>query len=312
MTHELDGVYAAIVTPFDADGRLLPEPMQTHLAVLERKGCDGVLVCGTTGEATSLTVAERIALVKAAVDAGTGLKVLAGTGAAGLEDTVELTRSAFDDGADAVVVLPPFFWREPNHEGVCLFYEQLIARAVPSDGRLLLYHNPVATITSISVELIRRLCDRFPDQVVGVKDSGSNLEHSHLLTRDFPQLRIFVGDDHHLSAHLAHGGAGAITGVGNIFPDLLRDVRDAHLTGSPTSDAQKRLDDAAARLDGIPRMAALKALLAAGRILPHAAVRPPLRPLTADEQALLDERFHLNERLPDKVNLADIVGPASD
>jgi len=307
MAHPLDGVYAAVVTPFDGEGKVLDEPLQAHLRHLERKGCDGALVCGTTGEAASLSVEERVAVFEAARRAGVKLKLLAGTGAASLEDAVRLTRSAFDSGADAAVVIPPFFHRELSDDGLFLFYSRLVERSFPADGRLLLYHNPVTTSTSISFELIRRLIDRFPDQVVGIKDSGSDLDHSRRLNQEFPHLRVFVGDDRHLSANLAASGAGAITGLANLFADLLRDILRHHRAGSPTADAQQRLDHAHGLLKGVPRVAGTKALLAAGHVIPSDTVRPPLRPLTAVERALLAERFHLDERLPDKVDLAELA-----
>ena len=307
MALPLDGVYAAVVTPFDVDGRVLVDALQGHLRHLERKGCHGVLVCGTTGEAASLSVEERIAVFEAASRTGTKLRLLAGTGAASLEDAVRLTHAAFDGGADAVVVIPPYFNRESSDDGLFLFYEDLVKRAVPADGRLMLYHNPVTTITSISFDLIRRLCDRFPEQVAGIKDSGSDLEHSRQLNHYFPNLCVLVGDDRHLAANLEAGGAGAITGLGNLFADLLSDIYRFHHAGESTAAGQQRLDHAHGLFNGIPRIAGTKAILAAGRVIPADAVRPPLRPLTAAERDLLAERFHLNERLPDKVNLADLA-----
>jgi 4-hydroxy-tetrahydrodipicolinate synthase len=307
MTRELDGIYAAAVTPFDANGALLAEQIEGLMRYFERKGADGVLICGTTGEAASMSVTERIQALNSARAAGTKLRMLVGTGAASIEDAVTLTRNAFDIGADGVVVLPPFFNKEMSVDGLFLFYDQLITRAVPSDGRLLLYHNPVTTITSISFELIHRLCDRYPEQIVGIKDSGSDLEHSRKLNTEFPHFHVFVGDDRHLSENLAAGGAGAITGVSNIFCDLLRDVRTKFAAGEPVDAAQERVNDAHSRFQGMGRLAAFKTLLVAGRIIPEPTVRPPLKPLGADERALLEERFHLNESMPGVVDLADLA-----
>jgi 4-hydroxy-tetrahydrodipicolinate synthase len=306
MSLGLAGIYAAIVTPFDQDDRPAPSQLKAHMRHLERKGCDGVLVCGTTGEAASLSVEERIEMFEAAHAAATGLKILAGTGAASLEDAVRLTRSAFDLEVNAVVVIPPYFHREVSFEGQCRFYELLLKRAVPADGQVLLYHNPIATVTHISFELITWLCDRFPDQVVGIKDSSSDLDHCLRLCRDFPQLKVFVGDDRLLGACLEAGGAGAITGLANIFADILSDVRREFENGRSFDAAQARLTDAHRLLDGLPRLPSIKMLLAKGGIIDREAVRPPLRPLTVEEIALLRQRFHLDAKLPASLDMADL------
>jgi 4-hydroxy-tetrahydrodipicolinate synthase len=306
MVDNLEGVFAAAVTPFTDQERPAPEQLQKHLSYLEAKGCNGVLVCGTTGEAASLSVTERILMFKAAYEAGTKLKLLAGTGAASLEDAVELTRAAFDIGMGAVVVIPPYFYRDAPLEGLCQFYASLLRRAVPEDGRVLLYHNPIATITDISFELIFWLCDHFPDQINGIKDSSSNLDHGIQLTTKFPHLRVFVGDDRLLASTLEAGGAGAITGLANVFPDMLRDVYQLFQNGKPTSEAQNRLSETHAQLNGLPRLAAIKMLLSAGHVISDARVRPPLRGLTPDELDVLSKRFNLGLNVPQSLDLSEL------
>lgn len=303
MPIDLPGVYAAIVTPFDHECHLAPDQFQKLMANLAARGCHGVLLSGTTGESASLSVAERIAVFEAAAHARAGLRLLAGTGAASLEDVVMLTRAAFDTGLDAVVIIPPFFYADPPLIGLVEFYAAAIERAVPSDGAVLLYHNPFISGVGVSLDLIHALKDRFPDQIVGIKDSSRNLDHARTLIQTFPDFCVLVGDDQLLSAVLGAGGGGAITGVANLFPDLLREVYELHSQGQTTSIAQDRLDNAARQLDGLPRIPAIKALLAAGKVIQTSVLRPPLSSLSDSEYAILANRFHLNLELPTHISL---------
>ena len=310
MTTELNGIYAATITPFDESGRPDHEQLAAHLKQLARRGCHGALLCGTTGEGPSLSVEERIALFAAAAKAKTGLRLLAGTGAASLEDTIALTRAAFEIGLSGVVIIPPFFYPAPAPEGLFAFYAEVIRRAVPEGGAVLLYHNPPVGAIPLSLELIARLRDAFPERVIGIKDSEGDRDHTRRLCDAFPDFRVFVGDDRLLAPALEAGGAGAITGLANLFPDLLRDVYDRYQRQEALEEAQKRLSEARLQLEGLPRIAAIKMLLKAGRIIQSARVRPPLSPLTESEYAILRDRFHLDVRAPSVVDLSELSGPA--
>lgn len=266
MSINLEGTYAATITPFDDSGKLALDQLAAHLYQLARRGCHGVLLSGTTGEGMSMSVAERIALFEFAINANTGLRLLAGTGSASLEDVVALTRTAFDYGVDGVVIILPFFYLDPPLKGLIQFYTEVIQRAVPEDGAVLLYHNPWVAGCDVAPELIAHLRDRFPRQIVGIKDSSRDWEHARMLLEAFPGFQLLVGDDALLAGNLEAGGAGAITGMANLFPDLLHDVFDAHRQGTSPGDAQTRLVDACQMLDGLPRIPAIKTLLVPGRL----------------------------------------------
>lgn len=306
MSRHLHGVYAAAVTPYGEDGHPSAEQFSSYLRQLAERGSHGALVAGTTGEGTSLSIEERIALFSAAVQAGSGLHLLAGTGAASLEDAVTMTRGAFNVGCDAALVIPPFFYKKADDDGLFAFFAELIRRAVPGDGTVLLYHNPVVAAVGVSFELIHRLRDAFPEIVTGIKDSGQDWDHTRGLLETFPDFDVFVGDDRSLAQNLAAGGAGSITLIANAFADLDRAVYEQHVAGRPTAEAQARLTRAHAQLDGTPRIPAIKYVLRAGGVIENDTVRPPLRPLTDEEEALLRDRFMLDEQIPSTIHLSDI------
>jgi 4-hydroxy-tetrahydrodipicolinate synthase len=293
MALDLRGIYAAAVTPFDEAARPSYEQFQKLLTFLAKQGCHGVFVSGTTGEGPSLTVEERIGLFAAAAASGSDLRLIAGTGAASLEDAKQLSRAAFEHGAAAIAVIPPFFYANPPLDGLVAFYDAII-KSIPSDGILLLYHNPAVSAPLIDLELISQLVERYPDQVRGLKDSSGDWSYTSSVLDRFPDFQVFVGNDRFLAQAVDKGAAGAITALATAFPALLRDVYDAAFRGDDTQGPQTRVVNAQKQLDGLPRIAAIKWVLKMAQIIENDAVRPPNRGLTDAEIDILDQRFSVH------------------
>jgi 4-hydroxy-tetrahydrodipicolinate synthase len=290
---ELSGVITAVLTPFDADGYPHIGRLQSHIRRLEAQGCDAVLLAGTTGEGPSLSLEERKTLVEAATATAVGVKVLACTTCASLPETVELTRHGFDQGVYGVTVMPPFFFKDVSEEGLYAFYRQVLDRAVPDGGRLLLYHIPQVTGVQVSFGLVARLLEGGEGRVVGIKDSAGDLEHCRELCRRFPTLNVFTGNDQFILEALRSGARGCVTGLVNVFAPLAVGIYQAFRTGDP---AAEKLQSQFTRLWSIlepyqPYPALMKALLALHLDdLDWAQVRPPLVALPAARlQVLLDE-----------------------
>jgi 4-hydroxy-tetrahydrodipicolinate synthase len=290
MSASLRGIYAAAVTPFDSAGRPDYEQFLSHIRGLADDGCHGVLVSGTTGEGPSMNANEREELFRRSASAKDDVRLLAGTGSASIEDTVRLTRAAFDAGLDGAVILPPFFYRFPPLEGVYQFYATVIEQAVPANGSVLLYHNPAVSDVPITRVLIDQLRDRFPDQVVGIKDSSGDWDYNQMLCQIDPEFLVFVGSDALLSANLQAGGGGGITGLANVAPERLRRVYDLYGQGEDTDDAQTALNDAKLPLNDLPRIPAIKTWVRLKGIISNDEVRPPLSRLTEAEVEELRKR----------------------
>jgi 4-hydroxy-tetrahydrodipicolinate synthase len=182
-------------------------------------------------------------------------------------------------------------------EGLVEFYSCLIARAVPSDGRVLLYNNPVLTATETKIDLVRLLVDKYPNQVVGIKDSSSNLDYALALCKSFPDISVFVGDDRLVLETLKAGAAGAITGISGVYPELLVELLNLTSDETRALGMQERVNATHQKFDGLPRIAAFKELLVAGKVLRNSAVRPPLRGLTEGELTELKSRFNYGQSL---------------
>ncbi len=278
---DLSGVIPAVATPLTEDDQPDLDMLQRHLQCLEEESCSGVLLMGTTGEGPSLGLEEREIIIREGKLAAGSMKVLAGTGCASLADTKHLTRRAFELGADAVLVAPPFYYKGVSEAGLLAYYRRLLEEAVPEDGPVLLYHFPQVTQVPISFDLLDGLIAEGTAQVAGVKDSSGDLAHLTALCKHEPRLRVFTGNDSHLLSALQCGAAGCITAAANAFAPLAVAVFRAFNEGKDATRLQDKLSEVRAVLGGYqPFAASIKHLLAKRHGAKGWSVRPPLMPLT--------------------------------
>lgn len=281
---QYSGVYAAAVTPLKSDYAPALDELSSLLEFLAQRGCHGVLLLGTTGEGPSFSAQERIEILRFAQHARQaipGLRLLAGTGTPSLEETCILTRAAFDEGMDGVVILPPYYYRKASDEGLFTWFSQVLRRAVPNGGFVLGYHIPPVTSIGFSLDLLARLRETFPDKFAGIKDSSGDAEFAQQLGTRFGQdLLVLTGNDRLLSLALHNQAAGCITAMANLASPLLRLIWDKHFEASETREVQERVTRARQILDQYPPMPPIiKALLAKRHGFPTWKVRPPLLPL---------------------------------
>lgn len=288
MKAGLRGVFAPIVTPFrPADGEIDLPWLKQHVAYLRGHGCTGVIPCGTNGEAASLSVGERQAVVETTMAAAGDMPVVVGAGASALSDAVTLTRHAFAAGAAAVLVMPPFYFKQPAEAGVVAWFQRLIDAAVPPGGRVLLYHIPQTTGVPISDGILEALHASHCEALYGIKDSTGDPAQGTHLRAAFPWLVYLVGNDHLVGAACRDGGAGSITACANVFPDLAGAVQRAAWGGGDVEAAQATLTEARTLLESYPLQPATKAALSEVADLPPTAVRPPQVELTPEQRASL-------------------------
>jgi 4-hydroxy-tetrahydrodipicolinate synthase len=303
VVSDLGGVFAAAVTPLTADFAPDLDAIPPLLSFLARRGCHGALLLGTTGEGPSFAAAERIAIFTAALavrDEHPGFRLLAGTGTPSLEETIALTRAAYDLGFDGTVVLPPYYYRRATDDGLCAWFSAVVERAVPAGARLLGYHIPGVSGVPLSLDLLARLAAAFPGRFAGLKDSSADPEHARALGARFgSSLVIFNGTDPLFAGALAAGAAGCITAPANLYSPELRQVWDAHARGEDLPTVRARIAAVRAVLDRYPPAPALlKALLARVAGFPRWPVRPPLLALDAATEARAGDELAAAGLLP--------------
>ena len=219
-----EGVYPAIVTPFDEDGDVDYEALGDVIDHVEDGGVDGIVPCGSTGESATLTHEEHKRVVEYAVEnASPGTRVIAGTGSNSTHEALELTRHADEAGADGALLISPYY-NIPNDAGLVDHYET-VADAV--EVPLLLYNVPGRTGQNMPDDVIVELAHH--DNVAGVKEASGDINKISRLcarTRDL-DFDVVSGDDSMTLPLLSVGGTGVISVTANLFPGEMVELVEA-------------------------------------------------------------------------------------
>ena len=291
------GIIAPILTPFEDDLTVATSLYVAHAKWLIEQGCAGIAPFGTTGEALSVGIDERIAAIEALLESGIDAgRLIPGTGLSNVADTARLSRACFDMGCASVLTLPPFYFKDVSEDGLYDYFEQLIT-AIGSDARIYLYHIPPVAIVGVSPTLASRLHADFPDQIVGIKDSSGDWNNT-LALFEISGLVVYPGSELPLLEALQLGAPGCITATANVNAGNIARVMELHDQGDGV--AAKALHETVKglrlTLQGYSPIPAQKRLLAiASGDARWANVRPPLVAMSDTDgrelQALL-ERDH--------------------
>jgi 4-hydroxy-tetrahydrodipicolinate synthase len=282
------GIMAAVLTPLDDDLAPNHGMWTAHCRWLLEQGCHGLAVLGTTSEANSFSLDERLAMLDALAAAGIpGAKVVPGTGSCAIPDAVRLSKKAVEIGAAGVLVLPPFYYKLASDDGLFAAYSEIIERVADARLKVLLYHIPQNTGVPITHTLIERLLKAWPGTVVGIKDSAGDFANMEAMCRRFPGFKVFSGSDSFLLPVLEAGGAGCITACNNVAAALSARLYAAK--GTP--DAARLHNELCAVREAIqafPLIESLKEIVADATGNPAwRRLRPPLMPLSRAQAAAL-------------------------
>jgi 4-hydroxy-tetrahydrodipicolinate synthase len=278
------GAITPLVTPFHPDGALDLESIAPLIEWQLEQGTHGISVGGSTGEPTSMTVEERIAVMRAAAAAIDGrVPFLPGTGSALMAETLELTAEAERLGASGALVVTPYYGR-PQQQGLYDWYAQ-VASAFPSFP-LLVYNVPIRAAVDITPATVGRLARAF-DNIVGIKETTRDFEHvSYVLDecgRDFIALS---GIELLCYPMLTLGGRGHLSCVGNFAPRVVAELYDAFAAGDHVRARELHyalhplVDAAFAETNPVPA----KWIMERDGRLPSAFARAPLAPLSGAAQ----------------------------
>lgn len=285
----LKGVWCPALMPLD--DRLEPDVANyvDHCRWVLDEGCHGLVMFGTTGEANSFSVEERIRLLDAAIDAGLPAgRMMVGTGCAALPDTVALTRHAVERGALGILMLPPFYYKGASDEALAASYDRVIEGVGTDDFRLVLYHIPGVSGVPITPGLVDLVRARHPHTLAGIKDSTGDWEHSRMLIERFADLAVFPGAENLVAAGLEVGGAGCISAGCNVNARAIRGLYDAALAGEDVTLRHAEVERIRLILQRYALIPAMKQMLADAKGDPGwARLRPPLLPLAEAEAKAL-------------------------
>ena len=221
------GSLVALITPMRQDGALDEEAYAAFVDWQIREGTHGVVPVGTTGESPTLSHAEHKRVVEIAVEVAKGrVPVIAGAGSNSTEEAIDLAKHAKEAGADAILVVTPYY-NKPTQEGMFLHFTA-IADAV--DIPMIIYNIPPRSVVDMSVETMARLAKH--RNIVGVKDATANLTRPlHTRRACGPEFCQLSGEDHTALAFNAAGGVGCISVTGNVAPRLCSQMQTAWMEG---------------------------------------------------------------------------------
>jgi 4-hydroxy-tetrahydrodipicolinate synthase len=282
----LRGSYPPVITPFK-DGQV---DFDTFRGLLERQvqyGSHGVVIAGTTGEPSSLTLDERCELIRVAVQTvGKRIPVVAGTGSQSLAETVEITKKADQYGADAVLVVTPYYIKPPQRGLVQYFVSVAQQTHLP----FLIYHIPGRASVSLQTSTVAQIVEQAPN-VVGIKHASTDLEFvTDLLMRLGTEFRIFCGLESLSLPMMSIGAAGTMNAVGNLDPARVAELCEA-VAANRLEAARKLHFDLLALNEAIfldTNPIPLKYMMSRIGLLEHPELRLPLSPATKDQREKLD------------------------
>jgi 4-hydroxy-tetrahydrodipicolinate synthase len=282
------GVVVPALTPFTPD--LAPDTGRfiAHCKWLLDQGADGLAPFGTTSEANSMSMDERMELLEALVAGGVpAAKLMPGTGCCALTDSVRMTAHAVSQGCGAVLMLPPFYYKGMSDDGLYAGFSEVIQRVGDARLKIFLYHIPPQAQLGFSIDLIGRLVKEYPDTVIGLKDSSGDWSNTEAVIKNFPDFITFPGSEVFLLQGLRAGGAGCITATGNVNPAGIRKVFENWQTDQ--ADAlQARITEVRKTVQAYPMIPALKRMMAHFHGDPAwVTPRPPLMTLGDDKGAAL-------------------------
>ncbi len=288
----LGGVLTPVVTPFDRDLQPDADRLITQCRWLLEQNV-GLAVFGTNSEANSLSTDEKIELLERLIAAGIDpARMMPGTGCCAMTDSVRLTQRAVALGCAGVLMLPPFYYKDVSDDGLFRSFAEVIERVASDDLQVYLYHIPPISNVALSIGLIERLIDRYPDNIAGIKDSSGDWHNTvAMLERQWERFQVFAGSESFLLQVMRGGGAGCISATANVNPAAIHRLY-CDWQEDDAQAQQNALDELRSIVQKFPMIPALKAVVAHYTGDPQwSAVRPPLLDLSDEDRDLLVQRL---------------------
>ena len=285
MPHPIE-LYVPAITPFAADLSVDHARLVAHGKALIAAGAHGLAPFGTTSEANSLSVAERMAALEALVEGGIAPGVLIpGTGCCAAPDSITLSAHATRLGCKGVLMLPPFYYKGVSDDGIFAAFAQVIEAVGSTRLGVYLYHIPQMSGVAIPLAVIERLLLAYPGTIRGLKDSSGKWEYSRDVIVNFPEIATYTASEAMIPDNARTGGAGCISASANVNPAGIRRLIDALGTEHEPA-ALEQVCALRSLFEALPLIPAIKAAVAARTGDPeYARLRPPFVPLPEEHRA---------------------------
>lgn len=271
--------WIAAATPCDKNLKFEEGLYRDMMAYFKDQGADGIVVLGSTGEYPSFSVAERKKIAETALKHRNGLNMIICSGTSNFPETIELSQHAAANGADGLLIIPPFYFKQPPLEGLIKYFSLIFEQvSIPIN----LYHYPRMSAVPVTPELLHSL-EKYPN-LAGIKDSNGDVPEYEQFVKEFPKLNMRTGTGNNLKAAL-ESGMGAILAEGNLFTKQIAAVFAAKRAGKDIDAPLAKLRDMqqVLRPAGVGSFGPMKYALSLEMGSPQSFQRPP-HPDVTDEQ----------------------------
>ena len=292
---KIKGIYAATLSVVKEDYSLDIENTIIHAENIIDFGCHGVVFFGSTGQSQLISLSEKIQLINQLPASRHKDKFIIGTGLNSLVDTINLMKISLTVGFDRFLIMPPAYYKYDDRD-VINFYSSIIKEI--NDCKIILYNFEKLSGYKFSIDCVNELISKFPNQIIGVKDSTYNL-YEHLNKNNFS---VMPGSESKLLKGLELGCTGIITATTNVTAALARNVYDNYFDGKDQS-LNKKLCDVRSAFEKFNLISSLHTFLSEKNLIFKNLI-PPLRLLsTEDKTILLNQLSNLNFEI-DKLKAA--------
>ena len=295
MTTLFSGIYTASLTPLTSSYEPNLPALVSHVEQLFESGSDGVAILGSTGEANSLTIEQRLDIISYCGRTLAPERLMMGTGSCALQDAIRLTQASIEAGVFSVLVIPPFYYKPQSDESVIRYYSELISSVDDSRLRIIFYNFPKLSGYNFSTEILQELKARFGDIAAGIKDSSGDWENMLRITKNVPNFMVYSGTETLLLNILREGGAGCITASANLLAPECQLVYQAWRNDQQNTaeQVQKELTVLRKALESYQFVSELKGLMALHTGSEHwQEMLPPFIPLLPSQVRELSEKIN--------------------
>ena len=295
MTTLFSGIYTASLTPLTSSYETNLPALVSHVEQLFESGSDGVAILGSTGEANSLTIEQRLDIISYCGRTLAPERLMMGTGSCALQDAIRLTQASIEAGVFSVLVIPPFYYKPQSDESVIRYYSELISSVDDSRLRIIFYNFPKLSGYNFSTEILQEFKERFGDIAAGIKDSSGNWENMLSITNNVPNFMVYSGTETLLLNILREGGAGCITASANLLAPECQLVYQAWRNDQQNTaeQVQKELTVLRKALESYQFVSELKGLMALHTGSEHwQEMLPPFIPLLPSQVRELSEKIN--------------------
>jgi 4-hydroxy-tetrahydrodipicolinate synthase len=286
--------WVAAATPCDKALKFDEGIYKEMMAYFKENGADGVVVLGTTGEYPSFSVVERKKIAETALKHRSGLNIIVSPGTPNFPETIELSQHAAANGADGLLIIPPFYYKQPPLEGLTKYYSLIFEQVtIPIN----LYHIPRTSGVPITIELLHSL-EKYPN-LAGIKDSNGDAAEYERYVKEFPKLNMRTGTGNNLK-HALDNGMGAILMEGNLFTKQVAAVFEAKRAGKDIAEPLARLGQAQQLLRpaGVNSYGPMKYALSLLMGTRQTYQRPPNADVTDEQKQKIKDALQQMKQLP--------------